>query len=57
MMKKIFCVMTVCGVLLAMMTAGGMDAGSLTMGRIVVQAVISSLLVLCGAEGTRALER
>lgn len=56
MMKKIFGVMIVCGVMLAMMTAGGMDAGSLTMGRIVIQAAVSSLLVLCGAEGTRIVE-
>lgn len=56
MMKRIFGIMTMCGVLLAMMTAGGMDEGSLTIGRIVVQAMISSLLILCGAEGKRVFE-
>ncbi len=47
-MKKFFSVMTVLGVVLAMMTAGGADAGNLTMTQILLQALISSLMVLCG---------
>ncbi|MBQ7876762.1 MAG: hypothetical protein IJ316_05670 [Clostridia bacterium] len=47
-MKKIFSAMTILGVVLAMATAGGADAGNLPMTQIVVQALISTLMVLCG---------
>ena len=47
-MKKIFTAMIFAGVLLALVTAGGADAGSLTVKRTLIQAAISAGMVLVG---------
>lgn len=47
-MKKIFGFMIGMGIILAFITAGGMDAGSITTDRILVQAAVASLLVFSG---------
>ncbi len=52
-MKKIFSAMTILGVVLAMATAGGADAGNLSMSQILLRALISSLMVLCGTHFVR----
>lgn len=47
-MKKIFGFMVLCGIILAMATAGGFDSGIISIGRIFVQSVISVLLIYTG---------
>lgn len=55
-MKMGLNMLTVCGVILAMMTAGGMDDDSLSITRIVVQAVLSAGMIWGGSSGARLLE-
>ncbi|MBR5535954.1 MAG: hypothetical protein IKU60_04825 [Clostridia bacterium] len=47
-MKKIFGLMIITGMFLAMTTAGGVDSGIISSGRIVVQSLISAILMLTG---------
>ncbi len=48
-MKKIFVVMMATGLILAAATAGGMDTGALSMGRILLQGLAASMLMLPAA--------
>ncbi|MGM9550703.1 MAG: hypothetical protein ACI3XA_00415 [Clostridia bacterium] len=47
-MKKIFAVMVFVGFVLAAATAGGVDAGMLSVDRILIQGVMASILMLGG---------
>ena len=47
-MKKICAVMILSGIVLACVTAGGVDANCISTARLVFQAAISALLVLFG---------
>ncbi len=47
-MKKMYGFMIMAGLILAMVTAGGADAGSISNLRLASQAVVSSLLMLLG---------
>lgn len=49
MMKKLFGLMILAGIILAMATAGGFDSGVIDSGRIFVQSVISVALIYSGS--------
>lgn len=52
-MKKLFTLMVVAGAILAMATAGGADSGTITLQRIIVQAALSSFLMIFGTHFLR----
>lgn len=47
-MKKIYALMIMAGLILAVVTAGGVDAGVIGVNRLMVQALFSSVLMLSG---------
>lgn len=47
-MKKLFGFMVICGIVLAMATAGGFDSGIISLGRIFVQSMVSVALISTG---------
>ena len=47
-MKKMCAGLVFTGIMLALATAGGADANSISMGRMFFQAVLSAILVLSG---------
>ena len=47
-MKKIFAIMVMMGIVIAMATAGGVDAEILSVNRIVIQGAIASALIFFG---------
>lgn len=47
-MKKIFTIMVLAGVVLAMATAGGFDSGVISIGRIFIQSIVSVALIYSG---------
>lgn len=56
-MKKIFGLMVLCGILLAVATAGGVDSGVIDSGKILVQSAISAALIYTGSYFLRGGEK
>lgn len=52
-MKKIFGILILMGIMLALVTAGSVDSDTIETGRMIVQAAVSSLMVLCGTHFVR----
>ena len=56
-MKKICAILVLAGIMLALVTAGGADADSISIERMFFQALLSALLVLSGTHGFLRGER